>query len=243
MIETTLTTERIENTIMKICDFVDSQETVKLGWKNLSEENLWSELVSCILGSRVRYETARACSMHLFELGLLDVSAMLENPRKIEKAIARELSRNIYPPFKGNQGSKYRYPTSKSNFIVACAAKLYYENKMTIKHILFSSKDGIEARETLMKECKGIGPKQASLFLRNIKYSDDLAILDCHVDRYMKLLQLNDALDLINKQKIHPYLKKENKLRIYALSKKRSLASLDIGIWIVMRVIRKEGFV
>ncbi len=59
----------------------------------------------------------------------------------------------------------------------------------------------------------------------------------------MRLLRLSDSLDLIDKQKMHPYFKMENKLRIYAISKKRSLATLDIGIWTVMRLVKKEDIV
>lgn len=241
MTELCWNTERIENTIMKVCDFVDSQGTNDFCWKILSEEELWSELVSCILGSRVRYETAKACSAQLLKTGLLDVFGMLKNPEYYEKAITKELSKPIYPPLKGKIGSRYRYPKSKSNCILVTATKIYREDEMTIKGILNSANDGYEARETLIKKCKGIGPKQASLFLRNIKFSDDLAILDCHVERYMRLIQLKDSLGLIDRQKIHPYFKNENKLRIYAMSKKKSLATLDIGIWTVMRLVKNEA--
>ena len=41
-----------------------------------------------------------------------------------------------------------------------------------------------------MSATLGIGPKQSSLFLRNIGYAQDLAILDSHVMTYMKLMDL-----------------------------------------------------
>lgn len=106
MTELCLITERIENTIMKVCDFVDSQQTTGSCWKNLCEEELWPELVSCILGSRVRYETAKACSIQLLKTGLLDISTILKNPKRVEKAITKELGRPMYPPMKGRLGSR-----------------------------------------------------------------------------------------------------------------------------------------
>ncbi len=235
-----LTTDRIENTIMRVCDFVDSQRKKTVNWKDFCEQQLWFELVSCILGSRVRYETARACSTHLSSVGLLEIPALLKNPKKTKNRIKRELSRPIYPPFSNSSGSKYRYPKSKSEYIINTAIKIYKNDDFTIKDILGECRDGIEARDILTEKCKGIGPKQASLFLRNISFTDDLAILDCHVDHFIKLLKLGEKFDTMNQEKNHPYFKKENALRIYAISKKRSLATLDIGIWTVMRLIGKE---
>jgi N-glycosylase/DNA lyase len=236
-----LTIDRIENTIMKVCDFVDSQKNANCSWKNFSEEQLWIELVSCILGSRVRYETAKACTKHLANNGFLTIAVMLKNPEFIEAKIETELNRPIYPPFSNNVGSRYRYSKSKSNCILTTAIKIYVEDNISLNDILDECNDGMEARDVLINKCKGIGPKQASLFLRNIGFSDDLAILDCHVDRYMELLQLGDRFDSVRKESVHPYFRKENMLRIYAISKKRSLSTLDIGIWTVMRLIDKEA--
>lgn len=236
-----LTIDRIENTIMKVCDFVDSQKNTNCNWKDFSEEHLWIELVSCILGSRVRYETAKACTMHLAKTGLLRIPVMLKRPEFVEKKIGTELGRPIYPPFSNNVGSRYRYPKSKSQYILKTATKIYAEDNLRLEDILRESKDGAAARDILIKKCKGIGPKQASLFLRNIRFSDDLAILDCHVDRYMELMQLGDRFNTIRKERMNPYFRKESMLRIYAISKKRSLSTLDIGIWTVMRLIDKEA--
>ena len=100
-----LTIDRIENTIMKVCDFVDSQKKPNFDWKDFSEEQLWIELVSCILGSRVHYETAKACTMHLANIGLLKIPLMLRKPRVIEKQIRTELGKPIYPPFSAERAS------------------------------------------------------------------------------------------------------------------------------------------
>jgi N-glycosylase/DNA lyase len=164
----------------------------------------------------------------------------LENPRNTKNKIRKELSKPIYPPFSDNIGSKYRYPNSKAQYIVKTAIEIYTKGNLSIRDILIGCNDGIEARNILMEKCFGIGPKQASLFLRNISFSNDLAIIDSHVDHYMKLLKSGGKMVKMNKQEVCPYFEKENALRIYAMSKKRSLATLDIGIWTVMRVIRKK---
>ena len=232
--------DKIEHAIIQVCDHMEKQRNACASWKDFTEEQLWVELVSCILGSRVRYETAKACSRHLYELDLLDIEKILEKPVAIKEEIRKKLSEPIYPPFsKSGRGTKYRYPNSKSQFIVQNAIGLYTGD--SIRDILSRSYDGQEARQTLIERCKGVGPKQASLFLRNIRFSDDVAILDCHVNRYMDMLQLSERYHQISAVKMQPYLKKENILRMYAISKNKSIATIDIGIWIVMRLIKKEG--
>jgi N-glycosylase/DNA lyase len=233
--------DKIEHTIIQVCDYVEKQRNACFNWKDFNEEQLWVELVSCILGSRVRFETARACSRRLYEVGLLNIEKILEKPATIRKEIRKKLSEPIYPPFSKSEerGIRYRYPNSKSQFIVQSAIGIYTGDN--ISDILSRSSDGPEARQTLIEKCKGIGPKQASLFLRNIRFSDDLAILDCHVNRYMDMLQLSERYRQINVTKLQQYLKKENILRMYAISKNKSVATMDIGIWTVMRLIKKEA--
>ena len=235
-----LTQDRIENAIMKVCDYIDSQRKEVKNWEYYHEHQLWFELVSCILGSRIRYETARACAIHLRNAGLLRISHLLKSPRNVEDKIEKELSKPIYPPFSNGVGSKYRYPKSRSRYVVSTGIQIYKNDNLTIKDILRKCHDGQEARDVLVKKCAGIGPKQASLFLRNILFSDDLAILDCHVIRYIKLLKLNEKFNTINQGKKHPYFVTENMLRLYAISKRKSLATLDVGIWIVMRLIQRR---
>jgi len=228
---------QIENAIIKVCDFIESHKREIPNWKDYSEEQLWFELVSCILGSRVRYETAKDCVTHLRNIGLLDISNLLKNPMRIEKIIIKELRRPIYTPFSKGIGSKYRYPKSKSRFIINTCVGIYGNNQ-TIRNILKKSHDGYEARDILIQKCWGIGPKQASLFLRNIEYSEDLAILDCHVMNYMKMQNIDKEFDISNLKGVCSYYEEENKLRMYALSKRKNLATLDIGIWTVMRIIK-----
>lgn len=233
--------DQIENAIMKVCDYIDSQRKEVKNWEDYHEHQLWFELVSCILGSRIRYETARACAIHLRNAGLLRISRLLKSPRNVENKIEKELGKPIYPPFSDGKGSKYRYPKSKSRHVVSTGIQIYKNDNLTMKDILRKCHDGQEARDVFVKKCAGIGPKQASLFLRNISFSDDLAILDCYVIKYIELLRMNDKFNTINqRKKTYPYFVNENMLRLYAISKRKSLATLDVGIWIVMRLIQRR---
>jgi len=229
----------IEGAVMKVCDSLESHRTQIRDWKDYSEDELWFELVSCILGSRVRYESAKACTAHLRNVGLLEIESLIKSPRSMRNRIRRELNKSIYPPFSNGRGLKYRYPKSRSTYIVRTGLQIYKNENLTIKGVLRECRNGNEARDVIVKKCSGIGLKQASLFLRNISFCDDLAILDSHVIRYVELLELNKEFNNLISEDGNQYLINENMLRMYAISKRRSLATLDVGIWTVMRVIQR----
>ena len=80
----------------------------------------------------------------------------------------------------------HRYPFSRvrANQIRRAAEQLC-ETKCTLRSYLESSRDIRAARRRLALEVSGLGPKQASLFLRNVGYGAHVAVLDVHVLTYM----------------------------------------------------------
>lgn len=229
---------QIENAIIKICEIIEDDVIIADRWEDFDEERLWLELVTCILGSRVRNEVAVACATHLEKMELLEKRLIIKNPRESERKISIELNKSIYPPFRVKRGSKYRYPHSKANYIVTTCLQIYGLETNSIKKMLKESENGLKARERLIESCKGIGPKQASLFLRNISYCDSLAIIDSHVSRFLEKYTITKKYEDVVQENQHSYYKKESVLRLYAISKRKSLANLDRGIWIVMRAIQ-----
>jgi N-glycosylase/DNA lyase len=208
-------------------------------WEDFREYILWRELASCILGSRVPFELARSAVRHLDKAGLL---RMLQKERcfsVVEKRVLKELRRPLYFPLRVD-GSKrsYTFPFVKARQLRDTAKTIYGEGK-TLKSILRESKDEYFARKFLIETAAGIGPKQASLFLRNIGFANDLAILDSHVLRFMDYVKIAKILpDSISS--ITSYEKTESKLRNYAEDKEIEMSCLDTAIWIVMRVYQKE---
>jgi len=90
-----------------------------------------------------------------------------------------------------------------------------------------------------MSVAVGIGPKQASLFLRNIGYAENLAILDTHILKYMKVVGL--VPQILKTVSYSPKYEDIERILInYATKFKESLACLDTAIWIVMRSCWKE---
>jgi len=239
-IDRLVNTEEIENAVMRVSDYVDNNDRDQINWNIFSEEQLWIGLVSCILGSRVRFETATACVQHLSQMGLLNPLSIIKEPKKLERLLEKELSRPIFPPFNGNGGCRYRYSKSKANYIVRTALEIYRENNSNLKCLLIECPDEYKARNVLIDNTVGIGYKQASLFLRNIYYSENLAILDSHVIKYMILLRMvnnGSRLELSNKK---TYVHLERQLQNYAALNGKSLSTLDIAIWVVMRLVQKE---
>ena len=98
----------------------------------------------------------------------------------------------------------------------------------------------MDARVCIVSTAIGAGPKQASLFLRNIGCGDDLAILDMHVLRYMTWSRL--ATKCANKE-VHTlpgYVRTEKIFQDHAKQIGVSVANLDLAVWVVVRVIQSE---
>jgi N-glycosylase/DNA lyase len=93
-------------------------------------------------------------------------------------------------------------------------------------------------RELLINLCPGIGYKQASMFLRNIGYGYDLAIVDTHLIDYLKLVEVLPISTKVNNKSI--YIKVENLYFEYAFYKQYNINKLDLAIWNVMRLYKSK---
>lgn len=155
-------------------------------WQDLPEEEIWIELVKCILGSNVRWEHATSAWQHLNSLGFMSLDFLVHQP-DAEKKIFNELSRPIYEPLGIDRSTcKFRFPKTKANQIIKSAIAIYGSGG-TLKIQLNRALDDFDARTRLVDLCSGIGSKQASLFLRNIGYSHSLAVIDSHILRFLQM--------------------------------------------------------
>ncbi len=236
-----VTAGQAENAVFSVGKEIEARYQDDKRWSDHTENQLWFELVSCILGSRTCFETAQTCASHISQKGLLDFSTILGNPEESERELAYELSRPIFPSSHRNQGCRYRYPRSRSNYIVRTAIAVYRDSSTGLRDVLNDHPDEREAREVIKEKAIGVGFKQASLFLRNVSHSKDLAILDSHVLRYMGLLRLieNDPREL-NLSSRRVYMNLERALQEYGEAARLSLSVLDLAIWVVMRLVEKE---
>lgn len=112
-----------------------------------------------------------------------------------------------------------RFPNVKAERIVM--ARVHFPLKIDSDHI--------EMRGWLVKNVKGMGMKEASHFLRNIGYGDDIAILDRHILKNLKKFDvINDIPKSLAAKK---YLEIEEEMRRFAEKTSIPLAELDLLFW------------
>jgi N-glycosylase/DNA lyase len=230
--------ESLEYAVQKTVNKIE--ETVyNRSWETSNENELFHEIISSILGSQVQFETVNYYTQQLHEKGLINIDWIYNNPDNFEEEVYTTLSS---PPYShrnvGKKIYRYRYPKLRANHIRRTAESVYCKGD-TFKSILSQCHDARVARKRIMERTVGIGPKQASLFLRNIGFSNNLAILDTHVLRYMFILKLTSQ-SIRSVPRITDYEIIERKLMHYAFRMNHKLANLDMAIWIVMRVYTRE---
>ena len=152
MIKNEFNPETIERAVLRVTEEIEKDNLKFFSWREISEEQLWQELVFCILGSRVKYETAKECTTHLYNQGLLSISEILESTRLFEFSITTELSKPIFPPYTNGRGSKYPFYKSKSQYIVRTVKGIDQSNFSCINDLLETSPNEYDAREKLTKE-------------------------------------------------------------------------------------------
>ena len=61
----------IENAIQDVCSALNEKGRQMPSWTSMTEDDLWRELVACILGSRVRFEVAHSAVHRIEKMRLL----------------------------------------------------------------------------------------------------------------------------------------------------------------------------
>jgi N-glycosylase/DNA lyase len=202
-----------------------------------SENKLLSELVLCILSSQEKYEVALALMKAFRKQNVLRIPKNKTEFREIKSGIKSTMKKPVF--FISNEkeySRRLRFFVKKTHYILATIENIYLNN-LTIKKILKSEECVQETRKNIISYSYGLGPKQASMFLRNIGYYADFAVLDKHVIEYMKIMGLMSVTQS-NFSNIVSYLKVETKLKLYAESFNLNLLHLDLAIWTTMRNLK-----
>lgn len=199
------------------------------------EYDLRKELIGCILGSQVRHEMAVSAIENMEYAGLLDDACWLDcKDEGFECRVLEVLAGQSGDlPHSGS----YRFPQARSkqlaqarNALAQVPLATRLADDVAPKHL----------RKSLVADIPGLGPKQASMFLRNIGRSYDLAILDTHVLRFM------DMQDLMPMKQarigtITGYERAEWVIIDYADSLGYPAGYLDWAIWATMKAAREVG--
>lgn len=228
----------IENAIREVCFALGERSHHTSSWARMTEDNLWRELVACILGTRVRFEVAYAAVERMEETRLLCQSRRSSHFDQYEQDIMRVLSGAL--PAQGTLGSQNRYPFFRIRAgQIRRAAERLYSDRGSIRQFLKDARGVREARRRLASEVSGLGPKQASLFLRNVGYAAHIAVLDVHVLTYMSRIGLTDT-PVHSVSTVRKYETLEDAFIEHSRSLGYTPDRFDLAVWVVVRAAKEE---
>ena len=232
-----MNTATVDSAVRRICQEIHPSGK-QYCWYSASEAELIFELVACILGSQVPYVVALTAAEEIRDVGLLENPTSQDSITAYEKAIYNILSQPLHNPGWPPAGRHYRFARKRADHISRTVWAVYFDGG-SLTGRLRACRTAGEARRSIVEVGVGIGPKQASLFLRNIGFTEELAILDTHLLRFMSLFGLlNQTIRSISSMQKYETLEKQ--LGNYAKSIGYSLGCVDQAIWIVMRVYLQE---
>lgn len=225
MIGAVCTPITLRRTVSLICGRLEEQREKMVN--ELSGCDLRIELISCLLGSQVRAESANAAVDRLSKAGLLTTRRWLMNDDEFEHQVRRVLA--------GEDGlikkTSYRFPTVRARQIAELRIAL---QKISLRDVIDGDSDPRVLRRKLVRELPGIGPKQASMFLRNVGVSYDLAILDVHVLRFLHFIGVLQ-IESVCISALNSYERVELLAKRFADSMGKSVGLIDWAIWITMK--------
>ncbi|BAG14112.1 putative N-glycosylase/DNA lyase [Endomicrobiia bacterium] len=177
-------------------------------WKNAAEEEIFAELVFCLFTPQSK---AVLCWSAVNDLADKN---MIFNSKG--ECIAKVIN-------------KVRFRNNKAKYLIEARKLFTIDNKIKIKEKLKSFKNIYELRKWLIDSTKGIGYKEAGHFLRNIGIGKDLAILDRHI---LKNLKVYGAIkELPKKLNVKTYLETEKQMQDFAKNIGIPMSHLDMLFW------------
>jgi N-glycosylase/DNA lyase len=219
--------------------YPDIQQSADIHRQAPTEANVWYEFSCCVLSSQVPFSLAQAAADKIDESGIL--SSPNSRPRS---DIEQDLSAILHGALSiDGKLRRYRFPAAKSAQLAAAKSNIM-GCFGSLTEALNHYSDVEDTRQWFVQHAPGLGPKQASMFLRNLGVSDEMAILDRHILSYMSLTGLcHESRAAISSYK--SYKSYETVLRDHANSLGYTLGLFDWALWIVMRMLldvsRAEG--
>lgn len=176
-------------------------------WINADEKGLFQELAFCLLTPQSKAENAWKTIIKL------------TNNKKLFKADKISISDDL---------NLVRFKNNKASYLVE-ARERFFINSKGIRKTLSEMESVYEKREWLNSNIKGYGLKESSHFLRNLGFVEDIAILDRHI---LKNLKIFNVIPEIPKS-IPPkkYFQIENDMKVFSNEIEIPLGHLDFIFW------------
>ena len=226
----------VNKTIRALCVEVRSGKDGSCNWNLRTEEDLLYEACVCMFSSQMVFEVAEAAAQRVKDRGLLRTKSLDGYEQRISLALYEPLtieengrSRQVRPRFR-----------NRLALLLATTVTTMREQGQSLRGTLGSAVSAREAREILVRQVWGFGPKQASLFLRRVGYCAELAVLDTHILDYLRVARGIDpkpgALS-----RLSGYERVEAEFQQVAAEFGHPVGCVDLAMWVTMRVAKKEA--
>ena len=174
-------------------------------WQTASDEELFRELVFCLLTPQSKAKTCwRAVER-------------LERKCIMNEAGPAQISEELVGVRFGKRKGEY----------ICLAREKFPSGSLRTGLSGFASPE--KAREWLVEEVKGLGYKEASHFLRNIGLGENLAILDRHILKNLALLGVIKEPPSTLSRRL--YLETEKKMKEFSMEAMIPMGHLDLLLW------------
>ncbi len=178
-------------------------------WSQKNDEVIFTELAFCLLTPQSK---AKSCWN---AIRLLDEDDILlkGNADRIKTVLKKCV----------------RFHNKKAEYLVNARSLFLKDGRLSIKSVLSGFPDVYACREWLVKNIKGLGFKEASHFLRNIGSGEDVAILDRHILRNLKLFGIIEEIPASLSSARYKQI--EKKMTEFAKKIDIPLSHLDLLLW------------
>ena len=177
-------------------------------WKYGSEQDIFAELVFCLLTPQSK---AKSCFAAVLDFTQNDL---------LLNGNFKDLSSRL---------NCVRFKNNKARYIIGARKQFLNGGRSSLRSSIKRFRRSTDAREWFVKNVKGLGYKESSHFLRNIGMGRDIAILDRHI---LKNLKMSGCIKHIPKSiPRRVYLDIEDKMIKLSKDIKIPLDHLDFVFW------------
>lgn len=226
----------INRTIRSLCADVTGGNVQVLDWQSLTEEELLHQVCVCMFSSQMVFEVAEAAAQRIKDHGLLQATLSADYEIRLVAVMGESLAverngkmQHVRPRFKNRLAS-----------LLATTVNTMKCHGQSLRDTLLSANSAREARELLIRQVWGFGPKQASLFLRRIGYCTNMAVLDTHILDYLRIARgLDPKPSALSR--LSGYEKIELEFQSVAEGFGHPVGCVDLAMWVTMRVAKREA--
>lgn len=227
----------VNRTIRVLCGEVRGHGRGLQDWQLRTEEELLHEACVCMFSSQMKFEVAEAAANRIKEQGLLLATKTGDYEKRLSMVLSDPLTveqdgkiRQVRPRFKNRLAS-----------LLATTVRTMRERGQSLRGTLLSVDSARDARELLVNQVWGFGPKQASLFLRRVGYCAELAVLDTHILDYLRVARGIDPKPS-TLSRLSGYEIIEAEFQQIAAEFGHPVGCVDLAMWVTMRVAKREAF-